>query len=299
MSNWGLDYPALKAVKSDLIMVSLSGFGQTGPWKDFVAFGPTVQALSGLTHLTSLSEHAPSGLGFSYADLIAGLYAAAAILAALEYRDRTGEGRYIDISEYETTCSLLGPTLLNVTGAKEILPTRNRPDHLWSAPHGCYKCEGADRWCVISVSNDAEWQALKFVLGRPAWMEEEKFASLEKRIENAGELDKYMEEWTKKRDAVEVLRLLQEAGVPAGIVQNAANLAHDPHLRARNFFLPPEQTYFENAPIEVPPFRFKGDATINTRPAPLLGGNNRYVFMELLGLRKEEFDSYVERGIIG
>ena len=113
MSNWGLDYARLREVKSDLIMVSLSAMGQNGPWKDFVAFGPTLQALSGLTYLTSFAQDDPMGLGYAHADHIAGLYTTIAILSALEHRDRTGEGQYIDISEFEAVCTLLGPALMD------------------------------------------------------------------------------------------------------------------------------------------------------------------------------------------
>ena len=113
MSNWGLDYGKLKEVNPDLIMLSMSAMGQRGPWKDYVAFAPTLHALSGLTHLTSFEKDFPIGLGFAYADIVAGLYAAFAVLAALEYRDRTGQGQYIDLSEYEAICTLMGPSLLD------------------------------------------------------------------------------------------------------------------------------------------------------------------------------------------
>jgi len=143
MLNWGLDYKRLKEVRADLIMVSMSGMGQTGPWKDFVAFGPTIQALSGITYLTSFSKDSPTGLGYSYADHIAGLYAVFAVLAALEYRDRTGRGQYIDLSEYEAMCTLMGPALLDVSvNSEDVLPQGNRSGYIPAAPYGCYRCSG-------------------------------------------------------------------------------------------------------------------------------------------------------------
>jgi crotonobetainyl-CoA:carnitine CoA-transferase CaiB-like acyl-CoA transferase len=152
MSNWGLNYEKLTEARKDLIMVSMSGMGQTGPRKDFVAFGPTVQSLGGLTYLTSYDKDLPIGLGYSYTDAAAGLYSAIAILAALEYRDRTGLGRHIDLSEYEAVCTLIGPALLDAaSNQKEILPQGNQSPDVPAAPYGCYKCLGDDRWCVIAV----------------------------------------------------------------------------------------------------------------------------------------------------
>ncbi|NVL93153.1 MAG: CoA transferase, partial [Desulfobacterales bacterium] len=228
MSNWGLNYEKLKVVNPDLIMVSMSGMGQTGPWKDFVAFAPTIQSLGGLTYLTSFSPDCPTGLGHSYADVIVGLYGALAILAALEHRDRTGQGQHIDLSEYEAICTLIGPTLLDVfANSRDILPQGNRSPYLPAAPYGCYKCRGKDRWCVIAVFDDNEWNALCRALGHPRWAEEKRFSTLSERKEHTEELDELLERWTTKQIAEDVVQILQKAGVPAGIVQNAQDLAND------------------------------------------------------------------------
>ena len=189
MPNWDLDYERLKEVRPDLIMLSMSAMGQGGPWKDYVAFAPTLHALSGLTHLTSFENDAPIGLGYAYADVVAGLYAALAVLAALEHRNRTGQGQYIDLSEYEAICTLMGPSLLDASAnGKEIQPQGNCPDYIAAAPYGCYKCLGEDRWCVIAVSSEEEWQSLCQVLGHPGWMKEKKFSTEAKRKENKANL---------------------------------------------------------------------------------------------------------------
>ena len=170
MSNWGLDYEKLKEVKPDLIMLSMSAMGQNGPWKDDVAYGPTLQALSGLTYLTSFTQDSPMGIGYAYADPITGLYAAFAVLSALEYRRRTGKGQYIDLSEYEALCSVMGPSLLDVsTNGKNMFPQGNRSEDIPAAPYGCYQCSGVDRWCVIAVFSETEWESLCSVLGHPDW----------------------------------------------------------------------------------------------------------------------------------
>jgi crotonobetainyl-CoA:carnitine CoA-transferase CaiB-like acyl-CoA transferase len=232
--NWGLQYEKLKEVKSELIMLSMSGMGQTGPWKDHMAFGSTVQSFGGLTYLTSYEKDPPVGSGYAYADPVSGLYGALALLAALEYRDRTGRGRYIDLSEYEAVATLIGPALLyEFTNDTEVLPKGNRSDDITAAPYGCYPCLGTERWCVIAVFNEVEWKSLSQVLGHPTWTKEEKFSSLSKRKKHAEELDILLGEWTSKRNAEEIVVLLQKTGVPAGVVQNAEDLANDPQLLER------------------------------------------------------------------
>jgi crotonobetainyl-CoA:carnitine CoA-transferase CaiB-like acyl-CoA transferase len=300
MANWGLDYERLKVVKSNLIMVSLSAMGRTGPWKDFVGFGPTIQALSGFTYLSSFDKDSPLGVGYSYADMIAGLYAALAILSALEYRDRTGHGQYIDISEYESMVTLMEPALMDVSmNKKEVLPQGNCPDYIVATPHGCYKCLGADRWCVIAVFGEGEWKALCRVMGDPSWTKEEKFSTILKRKENSKELDGLIEQWTAQRTPEEIVRGLQEAGVSAGVVQNAEDLARDPQLMAGDFFIHLEHPILGCATSDRSPIRFEEDSKVGWKAAPIFGEDNRYVYLELLGLKEDDLSSYIERGIIG
>ena len=299
MSNWGLDYERLKKVRPDLIMVSISAVGQTGPWKDLVAYGPTLQALSGITYLTSFHEDSPLGLGFAYADPMIGLYAALAVLAALEYRDKTGEGQYIDLSGYEVSCSLIWPTLMDVASNKKaILPRGNDSDTVRAAPYGCYRCSGEDRWCVIAVSNEHEWEALCRVLGNPDWTRGEKFSTLSKRRENTEELDWIMSQWTMMHTPEEAVQMLQEGGVPAGVVQNAEEVARDPQLGARDFFIRLNHPILGQTISDRSPIRFEDASQDDWKAAPLLGEDNRYVYMELLGFTEEQFSSYLERKII-
>jgi len=299
MSNWGLDYERLKEVRPDIIMVSMSAMGQTGPWKDFVAFGPTLQALSGLTYLTSFAKESPLGMGYAYANPVAGLHAALAILAALEFRDRTRKGQYIDLSQYEAMCTLLGPALLNASANhKDISPQGNHSDSVPAAPYGCYQCSGADRWCVIGVFNETEWENLCNILGRPDWTREERFSHLSRRKENKEDLDRFLEHWTLQHSPEEVVNLLQQGGVAAGVVQNAEDLANDPHLKARDFFMSLEHPVLGKTFTDASPIRFKKKSRDILKAAPLLGEDNEYVYLELLGFTKEEFASYAERGII-
>jgi crotonobetainyl-CoA:carnitine CoA-transferase CaiB-like acyl-CoA transferase len=300
MANWGLDYKKLREVKPDLIVVSMSAMGQSGPWKNSVAHGATIQALSGITWLSSSSKDAPSGPGYAYADIIAGLYGALAVLAALEYRDRSGQGQYIDISEYETMCTLIGPALMDVSlNQHEILPEGNRADHISAAPYGCYKCLGQDRWCVITVFNETQWQTLCRVMDSPLWTRQERFSTLSKRRDHAQELDELLEQWTGTHTSEGIVRLLQEAGIHAGIVQNAEDLAGDPQLMARDYFVSLEHPVLGMTISDTSPVHLKRNVSAGWKTSPLLGEDNQYVFMDLLGMKEDELSSYVEKGIIG
>lgn len=299
-SNWGLHYEQLKEVHPGLIMLSMSAMGQTGPWRDFVGFGPTLQALSSLTYLTSFEPDSPMGLGYAYADPIAGLYAVLAILAGLDHRDRTGQGLFIDLSEYEACCTLVGPALLDaLVNTKSILPRGNQPDHVHAAPYGCYKCSGTDRWCVIAVSDDKEWQAFCEGMGSPDWAREERFSTPSQRKNHREELDTFIGQWTTCYTPEEVVTLLQEVGVPAGVVQNAEDLANDPHLMARHFFVRLNHPVLGETISDASPIRFKESSTAGWRAAPLLGEDNQYVLQELLGLTDGEMSSLIKKGVIG
>lgn len=300
MKNWGLDYDALKKIKPGLIMASISAMGQTGPWKDFVGFGPTVQALSGITHLTSFAGGEPLGLGHSYADTVAGLYAALTILAALNHKDATGQGRHVDISAYEAMCSFLGPSILETLATQgDVPPGGNRPVHEQAAPHGVYKCRGKDRWCAISVQGQAEWRPFCRAVGSPKWCGDKKFSSHEGRTEHAAELNGLIEKWTKRRSPQKAVEILQQAGIAAGVVQSAQDLAHDPHLSARGFFLELDHPVLRKAFADRQPIRIEEHPPVDWQAAPLLGEANEYVFKELLGLSESEYSRHVEKGVIG
>lgn len=299
MSNWDLNYDRLKEVNRKLIMLSMSGMGQTGPWKDYVAFGPTLQSLGGLTYLMSYCQDSPMGLGYAYADLVSGLYGAMAILAALEYRDRMGQGHYIDLSEYEAVCTMIGPALMDAfANQNEILPKGNAGDHIPAGPYGCYKCLGEDRWCVIAVFTEEEWHAFCGVLGNPAWAKEDRYSSISMRKDNKEELDRRIEKWTAKRTAKSIVQSLQRAGVSAGVVQNAEDLAKDPQLLARNFFESVNHPAIGETKTDTSPINFINSPKGPWKASPLLGEDNHYVYKELLGLSEDTIFSYIDRGII-
>jgi len=294
-----MTYRDLKAVKDDVIMVSMSAMGQTGPWRDFIAFGPTVQALGGLTYLTAYDKNTPIGPGYAYADPLAGLFAALAVLAALAYRDPTGRGQFVDLSEYETAAALIGPALMEAAvKKKEISPTGNRSKVEPAAPRGCYRCKGTDRWCAIAACNEEQWQALCHVLGSPGWIEDQRFATLSGRIKYARQLDELIEHKTAKRSAPALVQVLQSAGVPAAAAQHAEDLAHDPHLLARDFFVHLSHPALGDTVSDGSPIKLRQTVARKWKAAPALGEDNRYVYLDLLGLTEAEFLSYVRKKII-
>ena len=299
MSNWGLTYERLVRVRPDLVMASLSAMGRTGPWKNHVAFAPAIQALSGLTHLTAWPDGPPAGPGYPYADAVAGLYSALAVLAALEDRDRTGRGRYIDLSELESVCALLGPEFLaGSLEEKGPQPLGNQAVDSTAAPQGCYPCRGDDRWCVLSVIDDGQWQALIDVLGTPHWMASPLFANRSARKVNQPELDEALAGETRRFEAEELVQTLRKVGITAGMVRNADDLAHDAHLRERGFFVRLEHPGQKAIIVDASPIRFMSAGPARWKSAPELGEDNRYVFSNLLGLSDHQIQSWTEQGII-
>jgi crotonobetainyl-CoA:carnitine CoA-transferase CaiB-like acyl-CoA transferase len=299
MTNWGLTYDRLREVNPDLIMASISAMGQTGPWKDFVGFGPTFHALSGLTSAMSYGLDAPICLGHAYGDTIVGLYGVLAILAALEHRDMTGEGQYIDLSAYEAMCTFLGPIFGEAAldpGEKEREQRRN--DYVLAAPYGCYRCLGDDRWCVIAVYDEEEWQAFCRVAEQPE-LRDDRFSSLAKRMENQAELDELIGRWTINHTAERIVHRLQKAGIAAGVLQNAEDLARDDQLAARHFFIPLKHPILGTTCSDRSPLMFGSQKAKGWKAAPLLGEGTHYILAELLGLPEAEIRSYIKKGIIG
>jgi len=297
MANFGLDYDSLKKVKPDLIMLSLSTMGSTGPWRDYAGFGPTIQAFSGITYLTSFPGKPPLGLGTSYADHIAGLLACLALLGALEYRRMVGEGQYIDVSQVEAMASLLGDAVLDyMVDGKEAEPVGNSSTE--AVPHGVYRCRGDDRWCAIAVFTDEEWQGFKRALGNPPWAEDKRFATFTGRLKNKAKLDRLVEDWTKEHTAEEAMALLQKQGVAAGVVQDASDLAQDPQLKQRGFFIELDHPELGKTISDATPIRLSDTPARYTRPAPVLGQDNDYVYGELLGMSDGELAELRQQGII-
>lgn len=297
MANFGLDYPALKQINPEIIMVSISGYGQDGPYRDYVAYGQGIEAMAGFSRLTAYPDGEPLKPGIAYADASSGLFAAFAILAALRYRSLTGKGQYIDLSMREALTPLLGEFIMDYTmNRRATRAVGNR--HPFMAPHGCYRCRGEDSWVVIAIASDDEWRSLCRVMGDPPWTRDERFSDILGRWQNQGELDRLIEQWTSHHDHCELMQSLQQAGVKAGAVLNVAELVEDPHLGERGFFEP--LSHPEAGTHLYPGVSWKMSRTPGSfrLPAPCFGEHNEYVFGQLLGLSADEILRLAEEGVI-
>ena len=297
LDRWGFGYEVMKSVKPDIIYVSMAGFGHTGPYQPYISHGPILQAMAGYTYCTGFPGMAPVVMG-AYADFIGGASGALAVMMALECRQHTGKGQYIDLSQYQAITAIMGTAVLDYTingRATDKVGVGNY--HQAAAPYGTYCCAGDDRWCVINVFTEEEWQAFCRAMGNPAWTSESAFATLPQRIKNREELDKRVTEWTRQRSPEEVMHLLQKAGVPAAAVQNAVDMAKDAHLQARGFW-----EYDEDPDIGVMTYEGVPEKLSETpghvrRPTPTVGQHNDYVYGKLLGLSPETIKQYTEEGI--
>jgi crotonobetainyl-CoA:carnitine CoA-transferase CaiB-like acyl-CoA transferase len=290
LPGWGLDLAGLRAIKPDIIALDMQGTGQTGPYRDYVTYGPALQSYTGLTSLWGYSHS-------SFVDYVAAQHGVVAVLAALLYHARTGRGLHIDLAQTEAAAAVLGTAYLDyvVNGCVER-DLGNRS--LNAAPHGCYRCQGEDAWCVISVPDDAAWRRLRQALGDPEWAAQPYLDTLEGRRAHAPEVDGALEAWTCGQPARQVEQRLQAVGVPAAAVRSAAEAWSDPHLRARHFYVSLDHPVLGRHELPGLPIALSDTPGRITRPAPLLGQDTRDVLTALLGLSDDEVDHLAAEGVL-
>jgi len=296
MKRWGLNYDQVSKIKPDIIMASTCLQGQSGPRSPHRGYGQMVSAMAGWFELTGWPDGDPLGPYSAYSDFIDWNYMLLSILAALEYRERTGKGQYIDQSQFESALHFLAPALLDYAVNGRIA-TRigNRDPHF--APHGAYRCRGDDRWCVIAITSDEEWQAFARVIGE-VWAKDTRFRTVLGRKQNEDELDRLVEVWTQNRSAEEVMTLLQGAGVPAAVVQNSEDLFNDPQLEHRGHFAVLDHPEIGPYRITSAAFRLSKCPNNPRSPAPLFGEHNEYVLREFLGMSADEIADLVAEGVL-
>jgi benzylsuccinate CoA-transferase BbsF subunit len=297
IERMGLGYDVVKEIKPDIIMCSSCMQGQTGPYAKHPGSGHKLTALVGFNHILGWPDRGPGWIG-AYTDFIAPRYNIIAIMAALEYRKRTGKGQYLDMSQYEGGLQFMAPSILDYTVNGRIEERMgNKIDY--AAPHNAYRCQGNDRWCVIAVYTEDEWASFCEVIGRPELKDEPKYASLAARKENEEALDAIVNEWTSPRTAEEVMDLMQKAGIAAGVVATGEDiLDKDPQLKHRHTFWEldhPEQGKYRS---QTGHHFILSKYTPEMKRSPLLGEHNEYVFKELLGVPDDEFDRLVKEGVI-
>lgn len=299
MAKLGLDYATVRAWKPDIIYVAMPGFGCTGPYRAYQAFGSNVEALCGFTAIrgyadTDLRATTP----VYYMDAASGSGAAFAVLCALHHRERTGQGQHIDFAQAENMLPHIGEFLLEAAmHGRDARPMGNH--HPAMAPHNCYPCQGEDRWIVLAVATDAEWERLRHALGNPAWAQAAYFATLAGRLQHQDALDQHLAAWTSTQDARTVMEHLQRLGVAAGMVFAEPDAYDDPHLKARGFF--ETVTHRECGTHRYPGMVWKMSKTPGSirSAACCLGEHNDYVYRELLGMSDAEIARLRQAGHIG
>jgi benzylsuccinate CoA-transferase BbsF subunit len=298
MERMGLGYEEVRRLRPDVIMVSISGYGRTGPERDFVSYGPATVPLAGFSAVTGYKGGPPMHVGISYGDPTAGLHGALAVLAALCHRRRTGEGQFIDVSLWEASATLLPEALLD-REMNGVEPPRDGNRHPYMAPHCVFRSAGEDRWVSIAVGNDEEWSALCEVLGKRELAVDPRYATLAERKRNEDELEAVVGAWTATRSAEEATRVLQAAGVAAFPTMTNQDLAEDPHLNSRGFFVDvphPEVGARHHAGI---PWKLSRTPCAVDAPAPRLGEHNEPVLREILGYSAAEIESLAREGVLG
>ncbi|MFP8879076.1 MAG: CoA transferase [Myxococcota bacterium] len=297
MDRLGLGYEALRAVRPDLIYASISGYGHTGPLHHYMAYGPAISPLAGLSSMTGYLGGPPRELGISLGDPAAGVTAAVAICAALVARQRSGQGQHIDVSLWEASAQL------SAEGWMDYVMNGRNPERIGNrdpqmCPHGCFRCAGDDHWVTIACANEAEWSALCGVVD-PGLADDARFVSVESRRIHEDALEEHITNWTTARDRWAITEQLQAVGVAAFPSMSSRDLVEDPHLQSRGLLEQldhPEVGRRIHAGI---PWRLTNGPNGVRSPAPQLGAHTREVLGGVLGYSDETIDRLISDGVLG
>ncbi len=288
MRAWDMTYEDLCEVRPDLIMISMPMYGLTGPWSMWQGYGHVLQAAAGISHVTAYPGEEPIGTGVAYTDFLVPHFAASALLAALDHRQRTGEGQNIDFGQLEAAIHATETMVLDYTvnGREQEALGAGHPDF---HPYATYQCaargEDDDRWIAITVTNDVELTTLADVAGQAAW------TSMD-----AEALDAEIAAWVRTEQAEELMQRLQSAGVPAGVVQTPEDLRNDPQLAERGHYWMLDHPTMGHRAYDGPSFRLSETPAELTKAAPLLGEDNEYVYKEIVGMSDEEYVEHLVSG---
>ncbi len=301
ISNFGLEYEDLRKVKPDIIMVSSTGYGHTGPWSGFGAIGYGTEAACGLAAVTGYTDGPPAIPELPYADYTAGEHTVFAIMAALMHRAATGEGQFIDVSQTQTLTATVPEPLMDYAFNGRVAGTSGNRDDKY-APQGTYPCRGDDRWISLSVRSDSEWAALCEVLERPGWVTDPRFVDGLSRFRNHELLDEFIAGITVGLTATDLQTRLQAAGVPAGEVLDGKALLFNEHLSARGFYEVvehAESTGMPPLPYAGRPWKFSETPGEIRSAAPTLGEHNDAVLADLLGFGHSRIAEMADANVIG
>ena len=298
MRNLDIEYPVLREVNPGIIMVSISGFGQTGPQRDYIAYGANIEASSGLASITGYpDDDTPYRTTLFYADPVTGCHAAVAIQAALMYRATSGKGQFIDMSLDENGISFFPEAVLDYTFAGR-LPERLGNRHRTFAPQGCYPSQGDDMWLVLSVRSDEEWGRFCGAVDSPQWADDVRFQTEADRRANHDELDELISSWSAAYDHNEAAAILQQAGIPAAPVLANWEMVSNLHFHERGFYIPvahPEMGVF---PYPGMPWKLSATPGSVRMASPRFGEHNSLIFRDLLKLDEAKMQALYDSRII-
>ncbi|MCH8195118.1 MAG: CoA transferase [Chloroflexi bacterium] len=297
MKRFGLDYAAVKEFRPDIVYFSTCMMGQTGPSSHLPGFGNLLSALAGWVHLTGWPDREPVGPAGAWTDYMSHKVLATALLAALSHRRRTGEGAYIDQSQFEIGAFFAAPMLMDAaTSGTRYERMGNQATS--ASPHGVYPCLGDDRWCAIAVLTEDEWRSLCRAMGDPALVSDSRFASAADRKRNEPAVDAIVGAWTRRHTAETVMTTLQAAGVRAGVVESGRDLHEDPQLAHRKHFVEVEHSTIGRYHCRNFGFRLSRTPSEPRWAAPSLGEHNLYVYHEILGYSDDEIVKLMDEGVI-
>ena len=290
-----IGYETLRAAKPDIILVSMAGFGKTGPERDNVGFGPIIEQMAGLASLTGYGGEGsePTKTGISYGDPVAGIAAAGAVALALIQRRRTGQGSFVDLAQRETMSAMIGEAFVaqSLRGQGPVQHGNRSPRF---APQGVHRALGEEQWVAVSVRTDPEWRALAAVIGAPE-LAELGFAERQARHD---ELDAAIESWMAAQDPQAAMERLQAAGIPAGRVLDAKEIHDDPQLVARGYWVRLPHPRMHSWRQAAPTWRLVEANPHLRRHAPLFGEHNEEILGGLLGLGEAEMAELTAAGVI-
>ncbi len=295
VTRLGLGYQALRERKPSLIVLSTSNMGQTGPYARHPGFGSQLSSLSGFTHCIGEPDGPPHSLYGPYVDFIAVALGGAAVLAALDYRRRTGEGVYIDLSQYEAGLQFMSSALLDYSG-NGVIRSRDGNRDPAAAPHGCYPCCDG-RWCAISCWDEEEWARFCSAADKPSWLSDPRFSSLANRKKHEKALNSLICDWTRDRDADSAMFHLQNCRVHAAVVNTMRDLFSDPQIAFRGIWQELEHPEIGRHRYRMVSYHLGETPGSIRRPAPCLGEHNSEVFLGWLGLSENEYQELWEQGV--
>ena len=301
MRGWELDYPNLRKIKPDIVMVSNTGYGHgDGPYSGYPAQATTQEATHGHCWITGYPGGPPSKAGASFVDFLSTWTALFAIGAALRYRNRTGQGQWVDIGMYQAGVMFTSEYIMDaIANGREGGRIGNR--HPYRAPQGCYPAQGDDQWIVLSVGSDAQWQDLCRLMGREEVAGDPDFADILSRQRNHDRMDQFISAWTAGLDKYELMHRLQAVGIPAGPVLTGKDVHFDPQYQSRRFLervtYPPERK-IGTRPFIGRPYKFSRSPLRIQGPSPTFGQDNELLLRGLLGINGDTYEALVQDSVI-